>query len=81
VEGAGKGSSDVRIALTLHGQTRTLQVPAQIDADGKRVSVSGRLSFNQTDFGITPYSLFGGAIAVRDAVDLRFRIHAVAENR
>jgi len=38
--------------------------------------VSGRLSFDQTDFGITPYSLLGGAIAVRNAVDLRFRIRA-----
>jgi hypothetical protein len=40
------------------------------------VSVAGRFSFAQTDFGITPYSLLGGAIAVRDDVDLRFRIIA-----
>jgi polyisoprenoid-binding protein YceI len=77
VEGAGKGSGDIRVMLTLHGQTRTLQVPAQVEADKQRMTVSGKLSFNQTDFGITPFSLFGGAIAVRDAVDLRFRIHAV----
>jgi hypothetical protein len=38
--------------------------------------VSGRLAFEQTDFGITPYSLLGGAIAVRNEVDLRFRIIA-----
>src|SRR6266542_3732868 len=36
----------------------------------------GRLSFDQTDFGITPYSVLGGAIAVRNGVDLRFRIRA-----
>ena len=77
VSGAGKGGGDISVALTLHGQTRTLQVPAQIDADGKRVNVSGKLTFNQTDFGITPFSLFGGALAVRDAVDLRFHIQAV----
>jgi YceI-like protein len=81
VSGAGKGSGDISVTLTLHGQTRTLQVPAGIEADGTRVSVSGRLSFNQTDFGITPFSLFGGALAVRDAVDLRFRIQAVPEAR
>jgi polyisoprenoid-binding protein YceI len=81
VSGAGQGSGQITVALTLHGQTRTLQVPARIEADGKRVSVSGELSFNQTDFGITPFSLFGGALAVRDAVDLRFRIHAVPEKR
>lgn len=77
VSGAGKEVGDIRIALTLHGQTRTLRVPVQVEADGKRMAVRGKLSFNQTDFGITPYSLFGGAIAVRDAVDLRFSIHAV----
>src|SRR2546425_967015 len=38
--------------------------------------VSGRLSFDQTDFGITPYSVLGGAIAVRNGVDLRFRVRA-----
>ena len=78
VSGAGgKAGDDLSVALTLHGQTRTLRAPARLEADGQRVSASGKLSFNQTDFGMTPFSLFGGAIAVRDAVDLRFRIEAV----
>jgi hypothetical protein len=64
------------VALTLHGSTRTLQAPAQIETGADRMSVTGRLSFDQTDFGITPYSLLGGAIAVRNRVDLRFRIRA-----
>jgi polyisoprenoid-binding protein YceI len=78
---ARKGNGDINVVLTLHGQTRKLQVPARIEADGEQVSVSGKLSFNQSDFGITPFSLFGGALAVRDAVDLRFRIHAVADGK
>ena len=64
------------VAITLHGQTRTLRVPVEIEADEKSVSVSGRLAVNQTDFGITPYSLLGGAIAVKDGLALRFRIRA-----
>lgn len=64
------------VAITLHGQMRTLQVPAEIEADEKSVSVSGKLAFNQTDFGITPYSLLGGAIAVKDGLALHFRIRA-----
>ncbi len=51
-------------------------MPAEIEADAEKVSVTGRLSFEQTDFGITPYSLLGGAIAVQNRVDLRFRIIA-----
>jgi polyisoprenoid-binding protein YceI len=64
------------VGVTLHGQTRTFQVPSEIDADEKAITVSGRLAFNQTDFGITPYALLGGAIAVKDGLALRFRIRA-----
>jgi hypothetical protein len=78
VSGAGTGQGEVTLSvvITLHGITRTLQVPAEIEADAEKMSVTGRLSFEQTDFGITPYSLLGGAIAVQNRVDLRFRIIA-----
>jgi hypothetical protein len=78
INGAGvkQGEVTLSVAITLHGSTRTLRVPARIDADTGRMSVTGRLSFEQTDFGITPYSLLGGAIAVKNGVELRFRIRA-----
>ena len=78
VSGANTGRGDVtlNVAITLHGGTRTLQVPAEIEADAEKMSVTGRFSFEQTDFGITPYSLLGGVIAVQNRVDLRFRIIA-----
>jgi hypothetical protein len=34
------------------------------------------LTLRQTDFGIAPLSVLGGAIQVKDAVDLSFRLHA-----
>jgi len=73
---AKEKKTTLAVAITLHGYMRTLQVPAEIEADAEKVSVTGRLSFEQTDFGITPYSLLGGAIAVQNRVDLRFRIIA-----
>ncbi len=73
---ARRGDVTLSVAITLHGSTRTLQVPARIDADADGMSMTGRLSFEQTEFGITPYSLLGGAIAVRNAVEVRFRIRA-----
>src|SRR6266568_7028082 len=73
---AKEKKTTLAVAITLHGHMRTLQVPAEIEADAEKVSVTGRLSFDQTDFGITPYSLLGGAIAVQNRVDLRFRIIA-----
>ena len=38
--------------------------------------MSGELALRQTDFGITPLSVAGGAIQVQDEVKLRFDIHA-----
>jgi hypothetical protein len=73
---ANEKKTTLAVAITLHGHMRTLQVPAEIEADAEKVSVTGRLSFDQTDFGITPYSLLGGAIAVKNGVELRFRIRA-----
>jgi hypothetical protein len=38
--------------------------------------VSGTMHFNQSDFGIVPYSVLNGALRVQDRLDLRFRIDA-----
>jgi YceI-like domain len=73
---AKPGTATLSVAVTLHGTIRTLDVPARIEAGADRIGVSGRLSFDQTAFGVTPYSVLGGAVAVRDRVDLRFDIHA-----
>ncbi len=73
---ASRREAAMSVAITLHGVTRALQAPATIDADADLIGVSGRLSCDQTDFGITPYSVLGGAIAVRNGVDLRFRVRA-----
>jgi len=73
---AKERKTTLAVAITLHGHMRTLQVPAEIEADAEKMSVAGRLAFNQSDFGITPYSLLGGAIAVKDGLELRFRIRA-----
>ena len=69
-------NATLAVTIILHGQTRSFAVPSQIEADGGTITVSGKLAFNQTDFGITPYSLLGGAIAVKDGLELHFRIRA-----
>jgi hypothetical protein len=70
------GDAVLRVAVTLHGITHEMPVPAKIDAGSGEIVVSGRLALNQSDFGITPFSILGGAIQVQDRVDLRFRILA-----
>lgn len=66
----------LNVDLTLHGDTRRFDLPARIDATPDGIAVSGRLTFKQTDFGMTPYSVLGGALRVQNELELRFRIVA-----
>jgi polyisoprenoid-binding protein YceI len=73
---ARAGEAPLEVAITLHGTKRTLPVPVRIEMGVDDLRASGRLSLDQSDFGIAPFSILGGAIAVRDRVDLRFWITA-----
>ncbi|MES2933966.1 MAG: YceI family protein [Pseudomonadota bacterium] len=67
---------NLQVAINLHGVKRIFEVPAQIENNAGRMVITGRLSFNQTDFGIVPFSVLGGAMRVEDGLDLRFRLVA-----
>ena len=69
------------VAITLHGVTRTFEVPTQLETTGAEMGVSGLIEFNQSDFGIVPFSVLGGAIRVEDLVSLRFKISARRSSR
>jgi polyisoprenoid-binding protein YceI len=62
--------------ITLHGVTREYKVPLQLREDGATVVANGAFTVRQTDFGITPFAVFGGALAVKDELELRFAISA-----
>ncbi|HSV59586.1 MAG TPA: YceI family protein [Variovorax sp.] len=67
----------LQLALVLHGVTHNFDVPAQVQATGSELRVEGSLAFKQSDFGIVPFSILGGAVQVQDALDLRFAVRAV----
>ena len=69
-------STDVDVSIRLHGNERTFRVPVRIEFAEDSMRVTGDLVFNQTDFGITPLSILGGAIAVQDSVTLHYRVRA-----
>ena len=66
----------LNVSIALHGVTRSYEVPVQMETIRDGIAVDGKMSFNQTDFGITPLSVLGGAIQVQDKLDLRFHIVA-----
>ncbi|AQR70253.1 hypothetical protein BZG29_19480 [Janthinobacterium sp. LM6] len=82
IEARRTGDKEVLEAdITLHGVTRTLQLPVRIEqaADGRRLQASGSLLLKQSDFGIVPFAVLGGAMAVQDQMELAFRITARQE--
>jgi len=66
----------LQVSITLHGVTRTLQIPVAISEQDGVMTVSGSTTFKQTDFGLVPYSIMAGALAVQDQLELRFTISA-----
>ncbi|WP_229507153.1 YceI family protein [Pseudoduganella rivuli] len=62
--------------ITLHGVTRRYTIPARIGQDAGGIAASGQFTLKQSDFGITPFAVLGGALAVQDTLELRFAIRA-----
>jgi polyisoprenoid-binding protein YceI len=69
-QAAGAGSWSVQGNLTLHGQTRPVTVEVR-ETGGRYV---GTARFKQTDFGIKPVKVGGGAIRVKDEIRIEFDI-------
>jgi len=76
VKSADAAAGRISAAITLHGVTRDVQIPARIEQGGDGIAASGRFELKQTDFGITPLSVLGGAIQVQDRMELGFSIRA-----
>lgn len=73
----GTGAVTAPVSLTLHGTSRTLNLPLDLARTPDALSARGTLALRQTDFGITPFSILGGAIQVKDEVEVRFDVRAV----
>jgi len=56
--------------LTLHGVTKPIELPVSF-SEGH---YTGKVTLKQTDFGITPVRIAGGAIRVKDVIAIAFEI-------
>jgi hypothetical protein len=73
---ARSAADTVDAAITLHGVTRRYTVPVALEQGPAGVRVRGTLALRQTDFGLVPFAVLGGAMAVQDELALRFDIVA-----
>ncbi|HEX8610810.1 MAG TPA: YceI family protein [Telluria sp.] len=84
---AGKSDKDakgdkvetVHLTVNLHGVSRTVDVPTTIERSADGITASGTFTLKQTDFGITPMSVMGGALTVQDPMELAFCIVAAPQ--
>ena len=70
VQRTGDGKWTVEGDLTLHGQTH----PAKVEVEGSHAHYRGSALLRQKDFGITPVSIAGGSIKVKDEIRIEFEI-------
>lgn len=87
---APDGTRNLELAITLRGKTRDFLVPVSVDpdstghgsdpgngngnVDGVGGVLQGELRLTHADLGLTPFSVMGGMIAVRDDLLVRFRV-------
>jgi len=71
IEKSGDGWN-VEGSLSLHGVTKTVTLAVKKSGE----AYSGRTTLKQTDYGIKPVSVGGGAIKVKNEVEIEFQIFA-----
>lgn len=60
--------------LTLHGVTKSVQIPAQAVLANDQIQVAGSLSFPLADFQITPPNVGGFVVSIADEGALEFLV-------
>jgi YceI-like protein len=70
VQASGADQWNVTGRLTIHGQARTVSFPVA-RAEGH---YKGSVAIKQRDFGITPISIAGGTVKVKDELKIEFDV-------
>ena len=55
-----------------------MKIPLSIERAAGEIAASGRFEILQSDFGMVPMSILGGAITVVDRLEVRFSVLAKA---
>lgn len=68
---------DAVLRVSLRGIQRDIRAPVTIQQQGaEKISATGSIRILQTDFGIKPFSILLGAIAIQNELQIDFRITA-----
>ena len=64
------------VAVEVKGQTRDLIVPVRVEERPDELRATGAFTATHAELGLTPFTVMGGLLSVRDAIKLRFTIVA-----
>jgi polyisoprenoid-binding protein YceI len=67
---------DVNARIIVRGKTSALKFPAAVFEQPGSLTVIAAFRVLQSELGMKPYSILGGAVTVRDAIDVRVRLVA-----
>lgn len=73
----GDGQYAMAGVLNIRGKGHSVEVPLQVNIDGKQLRGRGKFQVKHTDFGIEPYSALFGSISNRN--EMTFVLNVVAE--
>lgn len=64
------------VAIEVKGQTHDLRVPVRVEQEAKELRATGAFTVTHEELGLTPFTVMGGLLSVKDEIRLRFRIVA-----
>jgi polyisoprenoid-binding protein YceI len=73
---SGEVQLQVTGELELHGMIRPITVPLRVEVGNGILEASGSVVLRQTDFGIKPIRLAGGAVTVPDEITVQLKLIA-----
>jgi hypothetical protein len=72
-----EAQSELGVTISLHGSSFNYSVPAELYIEPERLSVSGSMTMQHSDFGLTPFSAAGGLLRVSEDIEIVFEILAI----
>ena len=68
--------AELDVTVTVHGASFDYTMPADVDLGRDALRVSGSMTVQHSDFGLTPFSAAGGLLRVAEDIEIVFEIKA-----